>query len=86
MLRAQSDKTICFDEIKSPDSDSGEIENFVSDSDEIKNTAPHSIKGEVSDPLPDLIDESEEEEYFINAVDNDQVHDLKMVLQPVTHE
>ena len=40
---AQSDKTVCLDEVKNPYSDSGEIENPVSDSDEIKNTAPHSI-------------------------------------------
>ena len=78
---AQSNKTVCFDEIKSPDSDSAEIENPVSEGDEIKNTVPHSIKSEVSDSLPDLIDESDEEEYFINAVDNDQVHDWSMVLQ-----
>ena len=78
---AQSSVTICFDEIKSPDSDSGEMENPVSDSDEIKNTAPHAIKSEVNDSLPDLVDESEEEEYFINAVDNDQIHDWNMVLQ-----
>ena len=66
---------VCFDEIKSPDSDSGEMKNPVSDSDEIKNTAPHAIKSEANDSLPDLVDESEEEEYFINAVDNDQIHD-----------
>ena len=78
---AQSSITICFDEIKSPDSDSGEMENPVSDSDEIMNTAPHAIKSEVNDSLPDLVDESEEEEYFINAVDNDQIHDWNMVLQ-----
>ena len=79
---AQSNKTLCFNEIKSPDSDSGEIENPLSDSVEINNTAPQSIKGKFSDPLPDLIDESDEEEYFINAVDKDQVHDWNMVLQP----
>ena len=78
---AQSSITVCFDEIKSPDSDSGEMENPVSDSDEIKNTASHAIKSEVNDSLPDLVDESEEEEYFINAVDNDQIHDWNMVLQ-----
>ena len=73
---AQSDKTVCFD------SDSGEIENPVSNSDETMNTAPQSIKSRISDPLPDLIDESYEEEYFINAVDNDQVHhDWNIVLQ-----
>ena len=71
--------TVCFNEIKNLDS--GEIENPVSDSDEIKNTAPHSIKSEVSDSLPDLTDESDGEEYFINAVGNDQVHDWNMVLQ-----
>ena len=51
----QINKTVCFDEIKSPDSDSDEVENPVSDSDEISNTVPHTIKSEVSgDSLPDL--------------------------------
>ena len=80
-INAQINKTVCFDEIKSTDSDSDEVENPVSDSDEIENTALRTIKSEVSDSLPDLIDESEEEEYFINAVDNDQIHDWNMVLQ-----
>ena len=57
------------------------MENPISDSYEIKNTVPHAIKSEVNDSLPDLVDESEEEEYFINAVDNDQIHDWNMVLQ-----
>ena len=68
--------------LTTPDSDSGEIENPVSDNDDIKNTAPQStIKRKVSNPLPDLIDESVEQEYFINAVGNVQVHDWNVVFQ-----
>ena len=48
----QSDKTVCFDEIKNSDSNSDEIENHVFDSDEIKNTASQSFKSKVSDTLP----------------------------------
>ena len=54
---AQCNKTVCFDEIKSPFSDSGETETPASDSDEIKNTAPHSIKSEVINYFPDLTDD-----------------------------